>query len=122
MIAPTVDSAQAFNFTKADGATSVLDISTTTRRVGINTVTPSQPLEVNGNVSIDGQLVMGAGSPSAACLIDMINPYVGLGVPAMTTTQKLAISPARAGNVVFDTTLAKLCVNNGTSWATVTSV
>jgi hypothetical protein len=39
----------------------------------------------------------------------------------MTTTQKNAISNV-AGNVVFDTTLGKLCVNSGSGWQTITSV
>jgi hypothetical protein len=39
----------------------------------------------------------------------------------VTTTQKNALTPS-AGWVVFDTTLGKLCVYNGSAWQTVTSV
>lgn len=39
----------------------------------------------------------------------------------VTTTQKNALVPSK-GWVVFDTTLGKLCVYNGTAWQTVTSV
>jgi len=39
----------------------------------------------------------------------------------VTTTQKNALAPS-AGWVVFDTTLGKLCVYNGSAWQTVTSV
>ena len=39
----------------------------------------------------------------------------------VTTTQKTALA-AVAGQVVFDTTLSKLCVYNGSAWQTVTSV
>jgi hypothetical protein len=39
----------------------------------------------------------------------------------VTTTEKNALTP-RAGWVVFDTTLGKLCVYNGSAWQTVTSV
>jgi hypothetical protein len=39
----------------------------------------------------------------------------------MTTTQKAAIANV-AGNVVFDTTLGKLCVNTGSAWQTITSI
>jgi hypothetical protein len=39
----------------------------------------------------------------------------------LTTTQKLA-SSAVSGQLVFDTTLGKLCVYTGASWQTITSV
>jgi hypothetical protein len=39
----------------------------------------------------------------------------------VTTTEKNALTPS-AGWVVFDTTLGKLCVYNGSAWQTVTSV
>jgi hypothetical protein len=39
----------------------------------------------------------------------------------VTTSEKNALSP-EAGWVVFDTTLDKLCVYNGSAWETVTSV
>jgi hypothetical protein len=42
--------------------------------------------------------------------------------PRMTTTQKNAIASPTAGLMVFDTTLVKLCVHNGTTWETITSV
>ena len=38
-----------------------------------------------------------------------------------TTTEKNALNP-EPGWVVFDTTLDKLCVYNGTAWETITSV
>jgi hypothetical protein len=38
----------------------------------------------------------------------------------VTTTQKNALTP-QAGWVVFDTTLGKLSVYNGTNWQTITS-
>jgi len=40
----------------------------------------------------------------------------------MTTVQKNAISTPAAGLVVFDTTLAKLCVYAGAAWQTITSI
>jgi hypothetical protein len=39
----------------------------------------------------------------------------------VTTIEKDALSP-KAGWVVFDTTLGKLCVYSGSAWQTVTSV
>lgn len=41
--------------------------------------------------------------------------------PRMTTTQKNAISTPALGLMVFDTTLAKLCVYTGSAWETITS-
>jgi hypothetical protein len=46
----------------------------------------------------------------------------GFMPPRMTTTQKNAIASPTAGLMVFDTTLVKLCVHNGTSWETITSI
>ena len=46
----------------------------------------------------------------------------GIVVPNFTTTQKNALVAPVAGQVIFDTTLAKLCVYSGTAWQTVTSV
>lgn len=42
-------------------------------------------------------------------------------VPNYTTAQKLTLMDMR-GQLVFDTTLGKLCVNTGSGWETVTSV
>jgi hypothetical protein len=39
-----------------------------------------------------------------------------------TTAQKNAIAGPKAGWVVFDTTLGKLCVYSGSAWQTITSV
>ena len=44
-----------------------------------------------------------------------------LATKNVTTTEKLALT-AKPGWVVFDTTLGKLCVYNGSAWQTVTSV
>ena len=39
----------------------------------------------------------------------------------VTTAQKNAIPTPPAGLIVFDTTLAKLCVYSGAAWETITS-
>lgn len=46
----------------------------------------------------------------------------GIVVPNFTTVQKVAIVAPVAGQTIFDTTLAKLCVYSGTAWQTVTSM
>ena len=54
------------------------------------------------------------------CTATPINtiPFVA---PNATTTQKNAISGAAIGQILFDTTLQKLCVYTSTGWKTVTS-
>lgn len=124
-ISPNVDAVNAIDFTMADASTSVLSLDTSARRVGLFTTTPSSNgfvpcVQVAGDMKIDNYLDMGG--HNAACLINMVNPLAGLGVSVMTTAQKNALSPNRAGNIVYDTDLGKLCVNNGSAWETITSV
>lgn len=57
---------------------------------------------------------------SAAAILEIVSTTSGVRFPNMTTTEKNAIANL-AGNVVFDTTLGKLCVNTGSSWQTITS-
>jgi hypothetical protein len=59
---------------------------------------------------------------NASALLDVQSTTKGVRMPNMTTTQKNAISSPAAGLMVFDTTLAKLCVYSGTAWQTVTSI
>ena len=56
---------------------------------------------------------------SAAVEIESTNK--GLLLPRMTTAQKIAISGAATGLLVFDTTLDKLCIRTSTGWQTITS-
>ena len=46
--------------------------------------------------------------------------FSSMKLSPITTTQKNALGNT-AGMLVFDTTLGKLCVNNGAAWQTVTS-
>jgi len=68
-----------------------------------------------------GNLLVGTTSVGAGAIVDVQSTTKGVRFPNMTSTQKTAITPA-AGTVVFDTTLAKLCVYSGSSWQTITSV
>lgn len=45
----------------------------------------------------------------------------GSFLPAMTTAEKNAITTPKAGQMIFDTTLAKACVYTGAGWETITS-
>jgi len=73
-------------------------------------------IDPSGNVGI------GTTSPSASAILDAQSTTKGVRMPNMTTTQKNAISSPAAGLMVFDTTLAKLCIYSGLAWQTVTSV
>ena len=68
-----------------------------------------------------GSVGIGA-TANASALLDVQSTTKGVRMPNMTTTQKNAISSPAAGLIVFDTTLAKLCVYSGSAWQTITSV
>jgi hypothetical protein len=74
------------------------------------------------NLGVSGSVGIGTSSPSASAILDAQSTTKGVRFPNMTTTQKNAISSPAAGLVVFDTTLAKLCVYSGSAWQTVTSI
>jgi len=59
---------------------------------------------------------------AASALLEVNSTIRGFLPPRMTTTQKNAIGTPAAGLIVFDTTLAKLCVYSGSAWQTITSV
>jgi len=68
-----------------------------------------------------GNTGIGTTSPAATAILDIQSTTKGVRFPNMTTTQKNAITPS-AGTMIFDTTLAKLCVYSGAAWQTITSV
>ena len=80
------------------------------------TFTQAMTLDASGNLGI------GTTSPSASAILDAQSTTKGVRMPNMTTTQKNAISSPAAGLMVFDTTLAKLCVYSGSAWQTITSI
>lgn len=69
-----------------------------------------------------GNVGIGTTSPSASAILDAQSTTKGVRMPNMTTTQKNAIATPAAGLIVFDTTLAKLCVYTGAAWQTITSI
>jgi len=78
--------------------------------------------EVDGSNS---QLFISANSTntgSASAIAEFQSTTQGFLPPRMTATQKNAIATPAAGLMVFDTTLAKLCVYSGTAWETITSI
>lgn len=75
-------------------------------------------IALNGTEQVE---IVQAGA-SARCTTQQIANLAQITVAQnMTTAEKLALS-AVSGRIVFDTTLSKLCVYNGTAWETITSV
>ena len=72
-------------------------------------------IDSTGNVGIGA-------TANASAILDAQSTTKGVRMPNMTTTQKNAIASPAAGLMVFDTTLAKLCVYSGTAWETITSI
>jgi hypothetical protein len=73
-------------------------------------------------ITSTGNVGIGTSSPSASAILDAQSTTKGVRMPNMTTTQKNAIASPAAGLMVFDTTLAKLCVYTGAAWETITSL
>jgi hypothetical protein len=70
----------------------------------------------------NGNILVGTTTNVASSKVTIDSTTQGFLPPRMTTTQKNAIGTPAAGLMVFDTTLVKLCVYNGTTWETITSI
>lgn len=105
--------------------------------LGIGTTTIGSTLQVNGNaaigysastaaptngLSVSGTVNIGTNTSVTTAALQVASTTQGFLPPVMTTTQKNAISSPAAGLIVFDTTLAKLCVYASGAWQTITSV
>jgi hypothetical protein len=82
---------------------------------GAAATTERMRIDSTGNVGIGT-------TPNASALLDVQSTTKGVRMPNMTSVQKNAIASPAAGLMVFDTTLAKLCVYSGAAWQTITSV
>ena len=72
--------------------------------------------------STKGGAYFNTSSVNASAILQADSTTKGFLPPRMTTAQKNAIVTPSAGLMVFDTTLVKLCVYNGATWETVTSI
>jgi len=75
----------------------------------------------DGWLNTTGSFGFGTITPSASAVVDLNSTTKGFLPPRMTTTEKNAITTPATGLVVFDNTLAKLCIYTGSAWETVTS-
>ena len=71
---------------------------------------------------VTASLGVGVASVVASSKLEVASTTQGFLPPRMTTTQKNAIASPATGLMVFDTTLAKLCVYTGAAWETITSL
>jgi hypothetical protein len=112
------------NLSGANRIDSYNDPITATYPLTINASTMAFQIADSTKVTLDtnGNLGVGTTSPNASAILDAQSTTKGVRMPNMTTTQKNAIATPAAGLMVFDTTLAKLCVYSGAAWQTITSV
>jgi len=68
-----------------------------------------------------GLMGIGTGTPASCAIVDVTSTTKGFKFPVMTTTERNAIGTPVAGLVIFDSTLAKLCVYTGAAWERITS-
>jgi hypothetical protein len=67
-IYPSADSTTAVGIFKADGTTNVLNVDTTNGNVGIGTTSPTEKLEIDGNLFLNGdndKILLGAGKDAS---------------------------------------------------------
>ena len=101
----------------------ITDPTAANRRLAIGLVEQGVAFRnITLNEAGGGNVGIGTSAPSDSAILDAQSTTKGVRFPNMTTTQKNAISSPAAGLVVFDTTLAKLCVYSGSAWQTITSI
>ena len=88
---------------------------------GLITFTSAIPADITEIETLQVQ-VLNVGVPATGSVNTASLTLPGLVMPSYTTTAKNALVSPAAGLVIFDSTLAKLCVYSGAAWQTITSV
>jgi hypothetical protein len=118
--APTAPYFTATSTTATSTFAGYLAIGTTTPSdTSFFTIGTSSPLFFVDNLS--GSIGIGTASPDASAVFQIDSTSKGFLPPRMTTAQKDAIASAAAGLTVFDSSLNKLNVYNGSAWKNVGS-
>lgn len=90
-------------------------------RYASNIQIPNLPVAITLNGSEQVEIVQAGVSCRTTTAAIASVPATTLIAPPVTTAQKNALA-ATQGQLVFDTTLGKLCVYTGSAWQTITSV
>lgn len=124
-------------FTIVSGST---DLTTTRLRIGTGNSTAVINIQAQaGNADIvsfkassgtdqfkikntSGNILVGTPTDVPSSKLTIESTTQGFLPPRMTTAQKNAIASPAVGLVVYDTTLAKLCVRTASAWETITSI
>jgi hypothetical protein len=96
---PVTDATNALRVQTANGSTDILDVDTTNGRIGINTDSPAQALDVvgnirtNGYVDVDGpRIISGTGNPTTAPALSAPKGSLYLRTDATTATTRIWIN------------------------------
>jgi hypothetical protein len=106
----------------SDGGVAIRTAASTPFTIAIGGGVPTLTLATTGAATFSSSVKAGGGSINASAILQADSTTQGFLPPRMTTTQKNAIGTPAQGLMVFDTTLVKLCVYNGTTWETITSL
>ena len=78
---------------------------------GIQEVPDADTVNLLGGLSVGT-----ASAPDASTILDIVSTTKGLGLPSVTTAQKLAIASPREGAEVYDSSLKGVCTWDGEKW------
>jgi precorrin-3B synthase len=97
-------------------------VSTGTVPTAISITTGTTAGTERMRITSAGLMGIGTGTPASCAIVDVTSTTKGFKFPVMTTAERNLIGTPVAGLVIFDSTLAKLCVYSVSAWQTITSV